>query len=177
MTSHMRRWHLALAMRLTSILLFALLFGSSAFAADPARKRITLDVTQADIHDVIRMLADVSKLNIVAGEDVSGKVTLRLRNVTWKQAMDVVLNSNGLGYEKQGNIVRVAPLKTLADEAALRATLKKSREVEAPLKTFLIRVNYANAADMVPHVKSMLSDRGTVTYDARTSTLIVRDVE
>lgn len=164
---------------LRSVLFAALvlLAGPSALAADPAKKRITLDVTQADIHDVIRMLADVSKLNIVASDDVSGKVTLRLRNVTWKQAMDVVLNSNGLGYERQGNIVRVAPLKTLAEEAALRAKLKDHREVEAPLKTFIIRVNHANAAEMAAHVKTMLSPRGTVSVDTRTNTLIVRDIE
>ena len=158
------------------LLALALLFCSVSLAAAPS-KRITLDVDRADIHDVLRMLAEVSRLNIVASDDVSGKLTLKLRNVTWQEALEVVLNSNGLGYERKGNIVRVAPLRKLAEEAELRARIAEKKKQLAPLKTFIIPVNYANAAEMAAHVKPMLSERGTVTVDARTNSLIIRDVE
>jgi type IV pilus assembly protein PilQ len=79
--------------------------------------------------------------------------------------------------EKRGNILRVAPLKVLQEEAEALARLKKAKAESAPLRTFFIPVNYANAADMAQHVKAVLSPRGSVSVDARTNTLIVTDVE
>jgi type IV pilus assembly protein PilQ len=73
--------------------------------------------------------------------------------------------------------MRVAPLRKLQEEAALRVELKQAREQEAPLKTYFIPVNHARAADLLPHVKALLSPRGSVSVDARTNTLIVTDVE
>ena len=138
------------------------------------------DVSQdssGDLHNVLRMLADLGHLNLVVDDEVQGKVTLRLRNVPWRQALDTVLASKGLGRELQGNVMRVAPLAKLKDEAALRVELKQAREAEAPLRTYFIPVNYARASDLVPHVKALLSPRGSVSVDARTNTLIITDVE
>src|SRR5262249_25658072 len=104
-------------------------------------------------------------------------VTLSLRNVKLSEAFAVVLQSQALGYEREGeNLYRVAPLKQLADEAEQRAKLKDATHKTAPLVTRLIPVNYARAADPVAQVKPLLIDRGSVTFDARTNTLIVRDV-
>jgi type IV pilus assembly protein PilQ len=154
------------------------LFTAPALAAPPKTegRRITLDVVRADIHDVLRMLADVGHLNLVVDDEVQGTVTLRLRNVPWEQVLETVIASHGLGREKQGRVMRVAPLTKLTDEASLRAKLKDAREQVAPLRTFFIPVNYARAADLMPHVQAQLSPRGHVSVDARTNTLIVTDI-
>ena len=140
--------------------------------------RITLEVQKADVHSVLRMFADLMHVNLVVGDDVHGAVTLSLRNVKVSEAFDVVLDSEGLGLEKSGDrIYRVAYAKQLAAEAEQRARTSDAKHRAAPLKTRLIPVNYASAADMVAQVKPLLSDRGTVSFDARTNTLIVRDVD
>jgi type II secretory pathway component HofQ len=152
-----------------------LLAASPALAAPPPR--LTIEVARADIHNLLRLIADVSRLNIVVGEDVRGTVSLHLRNVPWTDALDAVLASLGLGMERMGAIVRVAPLKVLQEEAKARAAVKKARQEAAPLVTRIIPVSYARAEDLLPHVKALLSPRGAATYDARTNVLIVRDVE
>lgn len=165
--------------RLVRVALAALVLVSTSALADaprPASKRVTLDVVHADIHDVLRILAEVGRLNVVVADEVQGKVTLKLRDVPWRQALDTVLSSQGLGQELRGNVLRVAPLKQLAEEAQVRARLKQAREEAAPLNTYFIPLSYAKAADMVPHVQAQLSPRGKVSVDARTNTLIVTDV-
>jgi len=152
-----------------------LLAASPALAAAPPR--LTIEVSRANIHNLLRLIADVSHLNIVVGEDVHGTVSLHLRNVPWTDALDAVLASLGLGTERMGTIVRVAPLKVLEEEAKTRAAVKKAREEVAPLVTRIIPVNYTRAEELLPHVKALLSPRGTATFDARTNVLIVRDVE
>lgn len=161
-----------------AVLALALL-GAPAAAESPKAegRRVTLDIIRADLHDVLRMLAEQGHLNLVVDDEVQGTVTLRLRNVPWKQALETVLSSHGLGREVRGNVMRVAPLRKLKDEAELRVKLKQAREEEAPLRTYFIPVNHARAADLLPHVKALLSPRGSVSVDARTNTLIVTDVE
>jgi len=167
----------------TALLSLALL-STPALAAAPAPsavprgegKRISVDVVRADLHDVLRMLADQGRLNLVVAEGVQGKVTLRLRNVPWNQVLETVLASHGLGAERRGNVVRVAPLKQLQEEAETRVKLAQAREAEAPLHTYFIPVSYARAADLLPQVQALLSPRGRASVDARTNTLIVTDV-
>lgn len=139
--------------------------------------RLTVHLMKVDIHNVLRLIADVSRLNVVVADDVQGTVTLHLRNVPWNDVLDAVLASRGLGMERLGTIIRVAPLKTLQEEAAVRARVAESRVDAAPLVTRIIPVNYTRAADLVPHVKATLSPRGTVSYDERTNVLIVTDLE
>jgi type IV pilus assembly protein PilQ len=165
--------------RIRAAVLALALLGAPALAASPKgdSKRVTIDIVRADIHDVLRMLADMRRLNLVVDEEVKGTVTLKLRNVPWRQALETVLASHGLGRELQGEVMRVAPLSKLKDEANLRAELKQAREQEAPLRTYFVPVNYARAADLLPHVQAQLSPRGSVSVDARTNTLIITDVE
>src|SRR5262249_19692539 len=99
------------------------------------------------------------------------------RSVPWTDALDAVLASLGLGMERMGTVVRVAPLKVLEEEAKTRAAVKKARADVAPLVTRIIPVNYARAEDLLPHVKALLSPRGSASYDARTNVLIVTDAE
>ena len=151
------------------------LVSSAAFAA-PAPLKISLEVQKADIHSLLRFFGEVGKVNFIAADDVSGQVTVRLRNVTVADAIDAVLATRGLGQERRGNIIRVAPLATLAAEAKTRADLKHAKEQSAELQTTLIPVNYARATDIAKAVQGSLSPRGSVTVDERTNTLIVRDV-
>ncbi|MFT3706787.1 MAG: type IV pilus secretin PilQ [Archangium sp.] len=139
-------------------------------------KRVSFEFKDIDIHNLLRIIAEISKKNIVVADDVTGKVTVRLRNVPWDQALDLVLRSKSLGKEEFGNIIRVAPLKTLEDEAKSRKERAEAREKSAPLAVTLVPVNYATASDMSGRVKEVLSARGNVTVDTRTNTLIVRDL-
>jgi type IV pilus assembly protein PilQ len=158
-------------------LLIITLLSATAQAAPPL-KRITLEVQRADVTSVLRVFGELMHVNLVMGDDVHGQVTLRLRNVEVRQALDVVLQSQGLGVEKSGdNIYRIAPLSKLAEEATDRAKLADATRRAGKIETRLIRVNYASAADLLPQVKALLSDKGSVTVDARTNTLIVRDVD
>ena len=148
---------------------------AAAQQREPLVKKITLDLHKADLHSVIRLFAEISRSNFVVADDVQGQVSIRLRNVPWSQALEVILHSRGLGMERVGNIYRVAPLKTLAEEAELRAKKKDADRVTAELVTTIIPVSYARAADLVPFVKESLSPRGRVTFDERTNVLIVTD--
>lgn len=166
---------------LRATLFAACLVALPAVAAAPEAprtgKRISLQVQRADIQSVLRLLAETGRVNLVMGEDVRGTVTLHLRNVVWDEALDIVLRSNGLGAERSGNILRVAPLKVLKDEAEARVKLAELKKQERPLAVQIIPVNYARAADLAPHVKANLSERGSVSVDERTNSLIVRDVQ
>ena len=139
-------------------------------------KRITIDLLDAEIRNVLRFLSDVSGKNIVVAEGVSGSVTLKLKNVPWDQALAVILKVKGLGMEQRGSIIRVATLSQLQAEEEAEAASVKLREESLPLTTRLIPVNYAVAADMLPMVQGILSPRGTVSTDPRTNVIVVNDL-
>ncbi len=139
-------------------------------------KRISIDFKNADIHDVLELIADVSKINIITSDDVSGTVTVRLRNVQWDKALDVILKTKGLGKEILGNIIRVAPLSVLSKELQNRIDMENKKKDNIPLSVRLIPVSYAHAEELVEQVKGILSKRGKVTVDTRTNVLIVKDL-
>ena len=139
-------------------------------------KRVSFEFKDIDIHNLLRIIAEISKKNIVVADDVTGKITIRLRNVPWDQALDLILRSKSLGKEEFGNIIRVAPLSKLEDEAKSRAERKKNQRLLRDLTVALIPVNYATATEMSARVKEVLTERGNVAVDLRTNTLIVRDL-
>ena len=139
-------------------------------------KRVSFEFKDIDIQNLLRVIAEISKRNIVVADDVGGRVTIRLRNVPWDQALDLILRTKQLGKEEFGNIIRIAPLKTLEEEARLRQERKKSLQQQEDLLVNLIPVNYAVASEMAARVKDVLSERGSVTVDQRTNVLIVKDV-
>lgn len=156
---------------------------SSTFAVEGAPKRaryvgkkVSFEFKDIEIHNLLRIIAEISKKNIVVADDVSGKVTIRLRNVPWDQALELILRSKSLGMEDLGSILRVAPLAKLEEEAKSRAERKKADRVSRELSVQLVPVNYATAEEMSARVKEILSERGNVTVDVRTNTLIVRDL-
>ncbi|WP_043429365.1 type IV pilus secretin PilQ [Cystobacter fuscus] len=139
-------------------------------------KKVSFEFKDIDIQNLLRIIAELAKKNIVVSDDVTGKLSLRLRNVPWDQALDIILRTKSLGKEDLGNILRVAPLKTLEEESKLRQERKKSLIAQEDLVVNLIPVNYAIASDMAARVKDVLSERGTVTVDTRTNVLITKDV-
>jgi type IV pilus assembly protein PilQ len=141
-----------------------------------AGRRIDLDLKDADIHNILRLLADVGRVNIVTADDVSGNVTIRMRNVPWDQALDVVLQAKGLGMVRSGNLIRVAPLGTLQKERELRLAAAKQEYELTPLETRLIPVSYAQADELQARAKDLLSPRGSIAVDERTNVLIARDI-
>lgn len=144
------------------------------YAGDP----VSMDFQNADLRAVLRVFAEISALNIVIDSSVRGEVNVALTEVPWDQAFDVILRANGLGYELDGTVVRIASIERLQEEAEARAVLAR-REAEAgELAVFTRTLSYARADDLVPLITgSSLSSRGEVFTDPRTNTLIVRDLE
>ena len=140
-------------------------------------KKINLDFKEVDILDILRLMSDISKLNIIAGDDVKGTVTVRLVDIPWDEALDVILKSKSLGKERFGNIIRVATIRTMQREKEEELAKKNAQKKLEAVKVRLVPVNYAMADKLVPQVKELLTDRGTVSYDQRTNVLIVKDVE
>jgi type IV pilus assembly protein PilQ len=139
-------------------------------------RRLDLDLKDADIHDVLRLLADVGRVNVITADNVTGSITIRMRNVPWDQALETVLQAKGLGMVRKGNLIRVAPLADLNKERELALARRQSEFQLAPLETRLIPVSYANAQDMTARAGELLSPRGNLSVDNRTNVIIARDV-
>jgi type II secretory pathway component GspD/PulD (secretin) len=142
-------------------------------------QRISLDFKDADIKNVFRLLAEVSGDNIIVTDDVVRKVTIRLVDVPWDQALDLLMRTNGLDKEKVGNVVRISTEARLKTESDQRASRKKAKEGEEDLQTTYLSVNYAKVKDLVDKVKPVLSKRpeASIVADERSNTLIVRDIK
>ncbi|MGC1955986.1 MAG: type IV pilus secretin PilQ family protein [Gammaproteobacteria bacterium] len=142
-------------------------------------ERLSLNFQDIEVRAVLQLLADFTGLNLVASDSVNGNLTLRLKNVPWDQALDIVLKARGLAMRKVGNVIMVAPTEEIAAREKLELEAEKQRVELAPLQTEFIQVNYAKAGDLASLLKapenSLLSERGHVTVDERTNTLLVRD--
>ena len=160
----------------------ALSFATSATARakyQPKRhvKRINLDVVDAEVRDVLRLFSDVANLNFVIGDEVRGKITMRLKNVRWDRALSALLRTKGLQMHKDGNIIRVARSTVFARERKARLAASKDCLNHGKLYTRFVRLNYARADKIAPITRANLkSSRGSVMVDSRTNTLIIRDV-
>ena len=143
-------------------------------------ERLTLNFQDIDSRAVLQLLADISGRNIVVSDTVQGNVTLRLQNVPWDQALDIVLATKGLDMRQNGNVIIVAPAQEIA--AREKADLEARQQIQQlePLLSEFVQVNYAKAGDLADLISgggenSLLSDRGTVGIDERTNTLLVQD--
>jgi type IV pilus secretin PilQ/predicted competence protein len=138
---------------------------------------ISLDFKDGDLQDIFRLFADISGLNIVVNPGVTGKVTLKLNEVPWDQALDLILKANNLGYTLENNVIRIAPLAALQREEQERRKLAEERALAGDLQVWSKRLSYAKAADLEMTVKKVaLSARGTITLDPRTNTMIITDL-
>jgi type IV pilus assembly protein PilQ len=142
-------------------------------------QKLSLDFKDADIKNVFRLLAEVSGLNIVVTNDVNRKVTLRLVDVPWDQALDLLINTNGLGKEEVGNVVRISTAAQLKTERDALVAAKKSEEILEPLHTVYVNVNYAKVKDLEPKVKTLISKRAdaSLVTDERSNTIMIRDIK
>ena len=122
---------------------------------------VSFDFKDADIRQVLRIISIKSSVDIVAGSDVEGLVTIKLTNVPWEEALDIILRTYGFTYERKGKIIRVMTVEALEQEA---------------LSTEVFPLDYAKAKDVPDIIKEMLSDRGRVKFDERTNTIIVTDI-
>ncbi|HKD53047.1 MAG TPA: type IV pilus secretin PilQ family protein, partial [Steroidobacteraceae bacterium] len=142
-------------------------------------ERLTLNFQDIETRAVLQLLADASGQNIVVSDSVNGNVTLRLQNVPWDQALDIVLRTKGLDKRKQDNVIIVAPQAELAAREKAELAARKDVQELAPLRSEYLQVNYAKAKDMEGLIKtqsnSLLSPRGSVTVDERTNTLLLQD--
>ncbi len=157
-----------------------------AFNPPPVAKKVTYDGEELslnfqdiEIRSVLQLLADFTDLNIVVSDSVEGKLTLRLKNVPWDQALDIILRTKGLDKRTSGNVVMIAPAGEIAaQEAAEREAAQQAIALE-PLRTEFVQVNYAKANEVASILKSetggVLSERGNVTIDDRTNTILVND--
>ncbi|OXL25771.1 type IV pilus secretin PilQ [Psychrobacter sp. DAB_AL32B] len=156
---------------------------------------LSMEFQDVEIRSVLDILAQFTEMNIVASDSVAGNITLRLINVPWDQALDIILKSKNLGKRENGNVILVAPSTELAQQEAQDLEAQQAVESYAPLRTEYIRLSYAKAADVLTLISqgsggssgssstgnandsnTLLSNRGTVTVDERTNTLIVKDV-
>ena len=139
---------------------------------------ISLDFKDGDLQDIFRLFADISGLNIVVNPGVSGKVTLKLNEVPWDQALDLILKANGLGYTLEGNVIRIARLADLQNEETQRRKLAEEQALAGELASLTVRISYAKAGDLQDVLKraGALSARGTMNVDLRTNTLIINDL-
>ncbi|HEX6201496.1 MAG TPA: AMIN domain-containing protein, partial [Thermoanaerobaculia bacterium] len=156
-----------------------------AFAARPldggerlyVGERYSFSLRDADLVETLRSFASLSNLNMVIQPGVSGTVTMELTDVPWDQAFEQVLKINGLSYEVEGNIMRIAPIQTLQAEAQARQELERAQALSIPLRTVMRRLSYASAAQVEQLLRrGILSQRGSVIVDPRTNTLIIREL-
>jgi len=142
-------------------------------------ERLSLNFQNIEVRAVLQLIADFTGLNVVVSDSVGGNLTLRLQNVPWDQALDIILKSKGLGMRQTNNVVMVAPAAEIAAREKLELESQKQIKELAPLRTEFIQINYAKAADIADLMKSedrnLLSERGSVSVDERTNILLVQE--
>lgn len=142
-------------------------------------KRLSLNFQNIAVRSVLQIIAQFTGINIVASDSVQGNITLHLKDVPWDQALHIILKTKGLGERRQGNVIYIAPQSEIAqqEKLALEASLQQAQL--APLKTSYLRVNYADAASIAKLLQdkdnTVLSERGRVSFDERTNTLLIKD--
>ncbi|MEM7400714.1 MAG: type IV pilus secretin PilQ [Pseudomonadota bacterium] len=142
-------------------------------------ERLSLNFQDIEVRSVLQLIADFTNLNMVVSDAVSGNLTLRLKNVPWDQALDIILKTKGLGKRENGNVIYVAPSEEIAAREKLELEAQQQVQELAPLRSEFMQVNYARASELATLLKSsdntLLSERGNVTVDERTNNLLVQD--
>jgi type IV pilus assembly protein PilQ len=144
-------------------------------------ERLTLNFQDIDVRSVLQLLADTSGQNIVVSDSVTGNLTLRLQNVPWDQALDIVLRTKGLDKRRQDNVIIIGPTEELASREKAELAARKEVQELSPVRSEFLQVNYAKVSDLAKLIKpgsskdSMLSPRGSLSIDDRTNTLLVQD--
>jgi type IV pilus assembly protein PilQ len=154
----------------------ALVLALAAVGPPPeGEARISLDVKDASVEDIVRLLTEVGGFQAVFDPGISCKLTVKLTEVRWQAALDVSLRSCRLAREEENGILRIAPMDRLGEESAARRRLEEEQRLSAPHSVARFRLSYARAQEIAPLLKRFLSVRGDVVYDSRTNTLIIVD--
>ena len=148
-------------------------------------ERLSLNFQNIEVRAVLQLIADFTGINMVTSDTVSGELTLRLKNVPWDQALDLILKTKGLGKRQNGNVMLIAPAEEIASREKIELEARKSIQELAPIVAQTIQVNYADALSFVTLFKGKggkqgsgyLSSRGHVTLDSRTNKLLVFDIQ
>ncbi|KAA1171657.1 type IV pilus secretin PilQ [Marinobacter salinexigens] len=141
-------------------------------------EKLSLNFQDIEVRSVLQLIADFTGLNLVASDTVGGSITLRLQNVPWDQALDLILKTKGLDKRQIGNVLLVAPADEIAAREKLELETTKQIAELAPVRLDIIQVNYAKAADIVALIQAdaeLISERGFVSSDVRTNTISVRE--
>jgi type IV pilus assembly protein PilQ len=138
-------------------------------------KKISLNVKDADLSDILALLSNVASKNFVLGEAVSKKITLSVKDTPWDQVLAIILVNNKLGYQKVGNVYRILSADQIRTELAEIAKTYEARSDALPLETRLIPINYAKASEIQSNVKDLQSKRGKISVDTRTNSIVVTD--
>jgi type IV pilus secretin PilQ/predicted competence protein len=141
-----------------------------------AEKKVSIDVQRASIQTVLRTLAEFAGRNIVSNTEVTGDVTVRLEDVPWPQALDIVLLTRGLGYTDEDGVLRIASLDQLRKEQVEQQTAERKAEELLPLETRVMPLNFAKADEMKQAVDKLWTPRGHAEIDPRTNSLIITDI-
>lgn len=141
------------------------------------RGLVRVEATDADLGEVLRALTGAVGMDLVLDADVQGRVTLRLRDVPFRDALEAVLETQDLAAEREGRILLVAPRARLVERAEARAAARERYERTLPMEVRVVPIDFADPAVLIPLIEEVLSERGSVRYDARTRSLIIRDVE
>jgi type IV pilus assembly protein PilQ len=141
-------------------------------------EKLSLNFQDIEVRSVLQLIADFTSLNLVASDSVTGKITLRLQNVPWDQALDLILKTKGLDKRTIGNVMLVAPADEIAQRERLEMESNNQSERLSPLRSEFVQINYAKAGELLQLINGsnkLLGDRGRASVDPRTNTLIVVD--
>jgi len=142
-------------------------------------EKLSLNFQDIEVRSVLQLLADFTDLNIVVSDSVTGKLTLRLKNVPWDQALEIILQSKSLGKREAGSVIMIAPAEEIANRERIELEALKQKTELSPIRTEFFQANYAKAADLAELLQTkdggMLTERGSVSVDERTNTLLIND--
>lgn len=139
-------------------------------------RRVTLEFSDADIRKIFQLIAEVSNLNFLLADDVTGTISIKLVNVPWDQALDVILDTKNLGMVREGNIAQIKPKSKMQSQADEELAAKKALERSMTLRTEIFDVNYASVSDIATQFGTLKSERGIISTDTRTNRVIVKDI-
>jgi type IV pilus assembly protein PilQ len=141
------------------------------------QRKITIDAQGADIKTVLRTISDFSGVNIVPGKDVEGEVYLHIKDTAWEEALDIMLKAYGYGYREEYGMIRVAEMQTLTKEELDQKTAERRKDELLPLETRIVFVNNSNAEELRMALENIVSQRGQISVDEGSNSLIVNDIE
>jgi type IV pilus assembly protein PilQ len=140
-------------------------------------KKISIETDDVELRDVFRLISEESNVNMIIADEVKGRISLKLKDVPWDQALVMIMKAKKLGYSRVGNVLRIAPLADLKTEEEDALKIVAAKKANAVFKVETVQVNYAKVEDLEKQLKPILSQKGSVIADARTSSLVITDID